>query len=414
MDKIAFYTAAYNAEQYIGRCIESVLAQTHTNLVYYIVDDASTDKTWEIIQRYAAQDARICATRNAVNIYPRGYSEAFPKICRSDAEWFAMVDNDDRIEPTFAEKLLEAAHKTGAQLAVCGTQFDPEVPTPDAVEIPPRAIRVPLAVMHQADAMRSLGYVHVFFRTIWAKLLRIEILRQFCDEIPAMVYGLDTVVMMQYVQRCEQMVFIHDLLHHWTEYQTSASYRYFPNRMKDVADTDAYTQTCLKVCGGDTEANQLFLAGVNINAVWETLQIATWRMRDVDEVVSLSDILQHPLCLDAWARIQKELSTDGEHEAFRKQKLKWEQNLMEWLQSVRRPVHRPQVWAALVWLAPFLDTFWCEQDAFNMLVDLRLTRAVIQGTPAKAIAYARRCWRKIRLPFPSKPILAMWCKRRRI
>ncbi len=53
---------AYNAEQYIAVAIESILNQSFANFEFVIVDDCSTDATWQIIQKYKT-DKRIVAIR---------------------------------------------------------------------------------------------------------------------------------------------------------------------------------------------------------------------------------------------------------------------------------------------------------------------------------------------------------------
>jgi len=56
---VSIITPTYNHERYIGECIESVLKQTYKNWEMLIVDDGSSDKTVEIVEKYAAQDSRI-------------------------------------------------------------------------------------------------------------------------------------------------------------------------------------------------------------------------------------------------------------------------------------------------------------------------------------------------------------------
>jgi glycosyltransferase involved in cell wall biosynthesis len=50
MRQVVFFTQAYNAEKTLRRAVDSILAQTYTNFVYYIVDNGSTDGTGEMIQ----------------------------------------------------------------------------------------------------------------------------------------------------------------------------------------------------------------------------------------------------------------------------------------------------------------------------------------------------------------------------
>jgi glycosyltransferase involved in cell wall biosynthesis len=61
-------TPAYNAASYIAAAVESVLAQTYREFEYIIVDDCSTDGTYEIIARYAEQYGCIKVVRNSVNL----------------------------------------------------------------------------------------------------------------------------------------------------------------------------------------------------------------------------------------------------------------------------------------------------------------------------------------------------------
>ena len=50
---------AWNAEKTLGRCLDSICSQTVQNIEIWVVDDGSTDGTWDILQQYAARDARI-------------------------------------------------------------------------------------------------------------------------------------------------------------------------------------------------------------------------------------------------------------------------------------------------------------------------------------------------------------------
>lgn len=60
---ITVVTPCYNQAQYLAKAIESVLAQTVTEFEYLLLDDGSTDDTWDIMCQYAKQDDRIRAIR---------------------------------------------------------------------------------------------------------------------------------------------------------------------------------------------------------------------------------------------------------------------------------------------------------------------------------------------------------------
>ncbi len=100
---------AYNAEKYIPEAIESILNQTFQDFEFIIIDDGSTDRTWEIIQEYAKMDGRIISVRNEKNL----------KICKtlnkgvglSKGIYIARMDSDDWSCPDRFEKQVEFMEK---------------------------------------------------------------------------------------------------------------------------------------------------------------------------------------------------------------------------------------------------------------------------------------------------------------
>ena len=56
---VSLIISAYNAEKYLGRCLDSVLKQTYPALEIILVDDESPDKCPEICDKWAAKDSRI-------------------------------------------------------------------------------------------------------------------------------------------------------------------------------------------------------------------------------------------------------------------------------------------------------------------------------------------------------------------
>lgn len=117
---VSVIVPAYNVAQWLSRCLESILRQTHRNLEIVVVDDGSTDETFEIMEHYAARDPRIKAFHQenggVTSARLRGVMEA-------SGEWIGFVDGDDEIEPGMYERLLNNAAKYHAEISHCGYQM---------------------------------------------------------------------------------------------------------------------------------------------------------------------------------------------------------------------------------------------------------------------------------------------------
>jgi len=85
--------ATYNGETFIQAQLESIIHQSHQNIEIIIVDDASTDRTPEILKAYAVRDSRIKLYFNQKN---SGHNKAFEKaISLTNSEFIALSDQND-------------------------------------------------------------------------------------------------------------------------------------------------------------------------------------------------------------------------------------------------------------------------------------------------------------------------------
>ena len=117
MPKISFLIPAYNYEDYIGQCIESVLAQNDAAWDLLIVNDCSTDGTWQICQRYVKQDARIRAINLEHNL---GQYQIINEYSRSlSAEYCCVLDADDYLARDYVGKMYRHAKRYGFDMVMC-------------------------------------------------------------------------------------------------------------------------------------------------------------------------------------------------------------------------------------------------------------------------------------------------------
>lgn len=90
---ISVLMSVYNGEKYLAEAMESILSQTFRDFEFLILDDASTDKTSEILEKYAGKDPRICLLRNAEN---KGLTASMEILMhKTRSEFIARMDADD-------------------------------------------------------------------------------------------------------------------------------------------------------------------------------------------------------------------------------------------------------------------------------------------------------------------------------
>jgi len=105
---VSIITPCYNYSKFIGHTIESVLAQTKDipDLEHFVVNDASTDDSWKVIQSWMAKDKRIKGMNLTKN---GGYSHAKNEaIIKSTGKFIVTIDADDMLTPHSLKYRLRA------------------------------------------------------------------------------------------------------------------------------------------------------------------------------------------------------------------------------------------------------------------------------------------------------------------
>lgn len=108
MPNVSIIIPIYNVEQYLRRCVDSVLQQTLENIEIILVDDGSPDNCPLICDQYKAQDNRV----KVVHKKNGGLSSARNAGLKiATGEYILFLDSDDWIEPETAEELVSIAEK---------------------------------------------------------------------------------------------------------------------------------------------------------------------------------------------------------------------------------------------------------------------------------------------------------------
>jgi teichuronic acid biosynthesis glycosyltransferase TuaG len=117
---VSVIVPCYNAAAFIGTTIESVLAQTWSELELIVVDDKSTDASAAIVEGYARADPRVRLIRLARNAGTPG-APRNAGVAAARGEWVAFLDADDLWHPRKLELQMRALAAHHAQM--CSTQM---------------------------------------------------------------------------------------------------------------------------------------------------------------------------------------------------------------------------------------------------------------------------------------------------
>ncbi len=119
--KISIIMPVYGVEDYVGKAIESIQAQTYKNWEFFCVDDGTKDRSGEICDEYAAKDNRIIVIHKENGGAPSARNVA---IDEATGKYMYFMDSDDWTEPTMLEDMVELAESHNAQLVVSGYYID--------------------------------------------------------------------------------------------------------------------------------------------------------------------------------------------------------------------------------------------------------------------------------------------------
>ena len=112
---VSIIVPVYNAVAYLDRCVESILRQTYQRIEVILVNDGSTDGSFQLCQRYARQDKRVVA----VDKKNGGVSESRNwGIQLARGTYLQFVDSDDWLVPDATEQMVAHAEAEQCQMVI--------------------------------------------------------------------------------------------------------------------------------------------------------------------------------------------------------------------------------------------------------------------------------------------------------
>lgn len=177
MIKVSVVVPIYNVERYLRQCLDSIAAQTLTDIEVICVNDGSTDSSPDIIREYVEKDPRFKLLDKANSGYGASMNCGFDM---AQGEYIGIVESDDYAEPDMFETLYSCAKEN--ELDVCKAGFFFYYSSPEEKNIPsPIASRIMCQnVFCPTTDFECLREQIAFFDikpTIWSSVYRRDFIR---------------------------------------------------------------------------------------------------------------------------------------------------------------------------------------------------------------------------------------------
>lgn len=239
--RISIVVPIYNVESYLGRCLDSLLSQSFSDVEIIAVNDGSTDKSSKILGEYAEKDHRIIVIEKKNG----GVSSARNQgIHAAGGEYIGFVDPDDWVDPEMYETMYNTAINDKADIVMCTyirefgshskeKRFNlPEKVCYQSEEVQSKIMRRLVGPLNEEIANPELLDA---WGTVWSKLYRSDIIKENKIEfIDLSVVGTneDSLFNICVFYYAKKFIFLNKpYYHYWRVNATSVTAGYKPHLM---------------------------------------------------------------------------------------------------------------------------------------------------------------------------------------
>ena len=227
---ISVIIPVYNTEQYLKRCIESVLKQTYKNIEVILVDDGSTDNSLTICNEYANIDNRV----SVIHQRNSGVSTARNQgIEIMKGEYFICIDSDDWIEPNMIETLYNYIKNNDADISICNFYINKES---GEQSIKNEVKKQELILTDIKGMYENLFDEKMFGGYLWNKLIKTSIIKDNTEKIlfnEKIAIEEDVLFLINVLRRCNKIYYNSSaVLYHY--FQRNSSAVRFSYKLKDL------------------------------------------------------------------------------------------------------------------------------------------------------------------------------------
>lgn len=221
---ISIVVPVYNVENFLDKCVQSILNQSFNSFELILVNDGSTDNSLEICEKYKKLDDRIIVFSQE----NKGLSEARNSgIKLANKPYITFIDSDDWVE----KNMLEILYKTIVEhkADVVNSKFFIDYPSKKDKQ---KTNQFKANVYDKKQALYELFRGKNIANYACGKLYKTEIIKKI--KFPAGVYFEDVYVMFKVFDKSKIIVDISAKLYHYVQHENSISHNYFINPKKNL------------------------------------------------------------------------------------------------------------------------------------------------------------------------------------
>jgi glycosyltransferase involved in cell wall biosynthesis len=215
---VSVIVPVYNVEKYIGKCVNSLRQQAYTKLEIILVDDGSTDSSYDICAELANSDHRI----KLFHQNNRGVASARNKgLKEATGMYVTFVDADDTVRAQYIEKMYHAFNVESCDIVFCGYEYI-------NIEIQTTTY---FCLRHLKQGNLVIDFSRLFFSPcgnglsfIAAKLFRMDIIRQYGIQFDCQYsWGEDQIFNLTYFSHMKKYCFLPDALYQYYKHNRGSA-----------------------------------------------------------------------------------------------------------------------------------------------------------------------------------------------
>lgn len=208
-NKISIIVPIYNSEKFIADCIESLINQTYQNIEIILINDGSSDNSYEICKKYQSIDSRI----RLVSQVNSGVSKARNKgIEVATGHYIMFVDSDDYADKQLCELLISRNKDSYKDMVFCSYLYI-NAKSGEMIKLPKYDRENNISsVLDLAGENFNFFYLNLYFNSPVCKLYRYELVKNviFNSELSL---GEDLLFNLDFLEKCEKISFVNEALY---------------------------------------------------------------------------------------------------------------------------------------------------------------------------------------------------------